>query len=66
MSADQTTPERGWWSIRQDGQRVCGGSGPYAACQREAAHYAALYRQDGPVKVIVRRTPRRKETVNAG
>lgn len=51
-------PEWGSFSIRQNGMTVAGGSGPYEAIQREAAHYAAVYRQDGPVKVIVRRRPR--------
>jgi hypothetical protein len=60
---DDTSAEagaQGWWSIRQRGMRVCGGSGPYEACRREAAHYAALYEADGPVEVIVQRAPQRK------
>jgi hypothetical protein len=66
MVTQQTTPDQGWWSIRQNGIRVCGGFGSYASCQREAAHYAAMYAEEGPVKVIVRRNPRRKERANVG
>lgn len=69
MSDQQTTDwaaGRGWWSIRQNGIRVCGGFGSYASCQREAAHYAAMYAEEGPVKIIVRRNPRRKERANVG
>jgi hypothetical protein len=43
----------GGFSVRQDGMVVASGSGPYEDIKREAAHYAAVYRQDGPVKVRV-------------
>ena len=49
MSAQQT----GGFSVRQDGMVVANGSGPYEDIKHEAAHYAAVYRQDGPVKVRV-------------
>jgi hypothetical protein len=49
MSEKQT----GGFSVRQDGMVVASGSGPYEDIKREAAHYAAVYRQDGPVKVRV-------------
>ena len=54
------TEEHGSFSIWQDGMKVAGGSGPLEAIRREAAHYAAMYRQDGPVKVIVRKLKPRK------
>lgn len=60
MSVELTTPERGTFSIYQDGQMVAGGSGLYEAIKREAAHYAAMYGQDGPVKVVIRRIGKRK------
>ena len=61
MSSPETTkPEQGWFKIYQDGMAVAGGSGPYEFVKREAAHYAMMYGQDGPVKVVVRRSPRRK------
>ena len=53
--AHQTTDERGSFSVWQDGVKVAGGSGPWEAIKREAQHYAAVYRQDGPVKVTIRR-----------
>ena len=51
----ETTPETeyGGFSIKQGGIVVAGGSGPYEAIKAEAEHYAAMYRQDGPVKVRV-------------
>lgn len=52
-------PSWGSFSIRQNGVIVAGGSGPYEAIKREAAHYAAMYRQDGEVQVRVRRLPSR-------
>lgn len=64
MADRPQTTIMGWWSIRQNGQRVCGGFGSYDVCKREAAHYATLYEEDGPVKVIVRRAPTRKEPLN--
>jgi hypothetical protein len=45
--------QTGGFSVWQDGQIVASGSGPYEYIKREAAHYAATYRQDGPVKVRV-------------
>lgn len=63
MPQNETTPEPEWgsFSIRQGGITVAGGSGPYEDIKREAAHYAAIYRQDGDVQVRVRRSPKRKE-----
>lgn len=52
--------EYGWFKVYQDGQQVAGGSGPLAMCRREADHYAAVYSQDGPVRVRVQRIGRRK------
>lgn len=63
MSQDNTAladVECGGFSIVQDGLMVAGGSGPYEMVKREAAHYAAVYGQDGPVKVRVWRNPKRK------
>ena len=45
--------EYGGFSIKQGGIVVAGGSGPYEAIKAEASHYAAIYRQDGPVTVRV-------------
>ena len=47
--------EWGSFSIRQDGMTVAGGTGPLASIRAEAAHYALVYGQDGPVRVTVRR-----------
>lgn len=58
--AFEAVAEWGSFSIRQGGITVAGGSGPYEAIKREAAHYAAVYRQDGEVQVRVRRAPKRK------
>lgn len=45
------------FSVRQDGLTVASGSAPTEdACRREAGHYAAMYGQDGPLAVLVRRT----------
>lgn len=61
MMADDTHPPLEWgsFSVRQDGITVAGGSGPYEDIKREAAHYAAIYRQDGNVQVRVRRSPKK-------
>lgn len=62
MSGEGRADERGSFSVRQGGVTVASGSGPYEDIKREAAHYAAVYRQDGPVVVTVRRIkPRRAE-----
>jgi hypothetical protein len=55
--ADKQTASTGWgsFSVIQGGLTVASGSGPYEAIQREASHYAAVYRQDGPVRVRVRK-----------
>ena len=53
-------PVQGWFKVYQDGIEVAGGYGPYEAIKREAAHYAAVYGQDGPVKVRVQRVGKRK------
>jgi hypothetical protein len=50
-----TAIEWGSFAVRQDGMTVASGSGPYTDIQREAAHYAMVYRQDGPVRVSVRK-----------
>jgi len=52
---DSEAPERGSFSVRQGGITVASGSGPYEDIRREAAHYAAVYGQDGPVQVRVRK-----------
>jgi hypothetical protein len=54
--------QTGGWHVRQGGQIVASGSGPLDAVRREAAHYAAVYRQDGPVTVRVW-THKRREVV---
>lgn len=54
-------PEYGSFKIMQGGIEVAGGSGPYPAIQAEAAHYAAVYAQDGPVKVRIWKNRRRKQ-----
>lgn len=56
----QTTIEHGSFSIWQGGVKVAGGSGPWEAMKREAQHYAMIYRQDGPVRVTIRRLKPRK------
>lgn len=48
--------ERGSFTVRQGGMVVASGSGPYEDIKREAAHYAMMYGQDGPVKVSVRKS----------
>ena len=50
-----TPIEWGSFAVRQGGITVASGNGPYDRIQREAAHYAMMYRQDGPVRVSVRR-----------
>ena len=52
--------QTGGFHVRQDGQNVAAGSGPMDAVRREAAHYAAVYRQDGPVTVRVWKHKRRE------
>lgn len=64
MPDQQTTVECGSFSIWQDGMKVAGGSGPWEAMKREAQHYAAIYRQDGPVRVTIRRLKPRKVSAN--
>lgn len=47
-----------WWgsfSVRQKGITVASGDGPFFDVVKEAQHYAGIYRQDGPVRVTVRR-----------
>ena len=51
--------EWGSFKVLQDGVEVAGGMGPYADCEREAAHYSLIYGQDGPVKVRLRRLGKR-------
>jgi hypothetical protein len=49
---------RWFFYIYQDGLRVASGSSTDEAdARREAAHYALMYGQDGPVKVVVRASP---------
>ena len=57
--------EYGSFSIWQGGEKVAGGSGPLEMVRREAAHYAAMYRQDGPVKVSVRKLKPRKSNADS-
>jgi hypothetical protein len=57
--ATPETLERGSFTVRQGGVTVASGSGPYEDIKREAAHYAIICRQDGPVKVSVRRMKKR-------
>lgn len=57
--------EWGSFSVIQGGMTVASGSGPHEDIRREAAHYAAVYRQDGPVKVRVRKLKPRKVIVHA-
>jgi hypothetical protein len=52
--------ERGSFTVKQGGMTVASGTGTYEDVKREAAHYAMMYEQDGPVKVTVRRLPARK------
>ncbi|CAB4161427.1 hypothetical protein UFOVP730_48 [uncultured Caudovirales phage] len=55
----------GSFSVWQGGEKVASGWGPYESCKQQAQHYAALYAQDtdrGPVKVRVRRSPRKVST----
>lgn len=59
---NETAPEYGGFSIIQNGQWVAGGSGPLEAIRAEAAHYAAMYRQDGPVKMRVWKSRRKTGT----
>lgn len=59
-------PEHGGFSVKQGGIVVAGGSGPYEAIKREAAHYAAVYRQDGEVKVRVWKNRQRKVVSSNG
>lgn len=62
-----TTPETeyGGFSIKQGGMVVAGGSGPYPAIMVEAAHYAAVYGQDGPVVVRTWKNRPRRNAANA-
>ena len=52
--------ETGGFHVKQDGLVVAAGSGPIEDVRREAAHYAAVYRQDGPVTVRVWKHKRRE------
>lgn len=45
----------GSFAIIQGGITVASGSGPLDDIRREARHYAAVYAQDGHVRVRVRR-----------
>lgn len=47
--------EWGSFWVRQRGIIVASGDGPYEEVKREAAHYAMIYAQDGPIKLMVRR-----------
>jgi hypothetical protein len=55
-------PDQEWGTFKviQRGIEVAGGSGPYEAIKSEAAHYAAMYAQDGAVTVRVRKATRRR------
>ena len=54
-------PKRGWFRVWCNGEVVAGGTGPYESIKREAAHYAAVYGQDGQTRVRVARIGKRKE-----
>lgn len=55
--------KQGSFSVWQDGMKVAGGFGPLDHVLREASHYALMYSDDGPVKVIVREVkPRKKKS----
>ena len=59
-------PEMPNWTftVHQDGMLVSSGSAPdEGQCRREAAHYAWVYEQDGPVKVRVRKPNTRKPSI---
>ena len=52
------------FTVHQDGMLVSSGSAPdEGQCRREAAHYAWVYEQDGPVKVRVRKPNTRKPSI---
>ena len=57
-----TDTEKGGFSVYQDGMRVAGGNGPLDVVRREAAHYAMVYGQDGPVKVRVWWSRKKRKT----
>jgi hypothetical protein len=44
------------FEIWQDGMMVAGGCGPRKQALSEAAHYALVYGQDGPVEVKIKDT----------
>lgn len=52
--------EYGSFSVWQDDMKVAGGFGPLEMVRREAAHYALMYSQDGPVKIRIRKLKPRK------
>lgn len=56
--------ETGGFHVKQDGLVVAAGSGPIEDVRREAAHYAAVYRQDGPVTVRVWKHKRKAEAAH--
>lgn len=43
------------FSVWQDGVEVAAGNGPLPEILATAQHYAMMYGQDGPVRVIVRK-----------
>jgi hypothetical protein len=50
------------FKIEQAGMVVAKGFAPtYRDALREASHYAMMYEQDGPLKVSVRKCPKRKK-----
>ena len=44
------------YTIKQGGIVVAAGSGPRSFVEREAAHYAIVYGQDGPVEMKIRKS----------
>jgi hypothetical protein len=44
------------YTIKQGGIVVAAGSGPRSFAEREAAHYALVYGQDGPVEMKIRKS----------
>ena len=49
--------ERASFSVWQNGVKVAFGSGPAEATIAEGRHYAAVFAQDGPVDLRLRRIP---------
>jgi hypothetical protein len=59
MTDQKQTEDWGTFKVMQNGIEVACGSGPYEAIKGEALHYAAIYAQDGPVVLRLRKSRRR-------